>query len=171
MKTITYEFVNNLLYTGTFLISSQGYELIKDKLDWEVWKRDSFNNYSTEDKKWYIKKPYEYKKSYASVIVEQISLLKQEGFVLSPKAQNQFDYWSGVYKDALEKEEKRLKELKEKQVKKQIEEQQKAEEQSKFTYILWCGKYDCRTTQRDCDKCERGYRMGCRPALMKVKTI
>jgi hypothetical protein len=164
MKTITYEFMNNVLYTGTFLISSQAYELVKDKLDWEVWKQDSFNNYNVGDKKYYIKVPYGYKKSYTSVIIEQISLLKQEGFDLSPKAQNQFDYWNGIYKDALEKEEKRLKELKEKELAKQ-------QEQAKHDYILWCGKYDCRTTRTFCNNCERGYRMGCKPALMKVKTI
>ena len=167
MKTITYEFKRGSFY-GVFMIPSEKFDCVKDKIDQRVWRYDESNVYSPKDKKYYIDRPYGHPKSYEQVVVEQISILTQEGFCLNQKAQEQYEYWNKRYTEHLEKE-KIEREKRQEEKKAELAKEQQRIERAKYTYILWCNKYDCQTTQKDCNKCRFKLLINCKPALMKVK--
>ena len=164
MKTVTYVFMKGMPY-GAFMIKSEQFDLVSNKLEKEVWRKDIHNDYHDTEQNYILARPWAYRKDFEQIVVEQMSILVQEGFELTDKAKQQYEYWGKRYAEtkAREEERERARRLKE------LEKELKAKEMAQFKYIQWCEKYDCMTNTKTCNKCEKGFRMGCKPSLMKVK--
>lgn len=160
MKTIEYKCKAEVKH-GAFWITNKDYEEQYRNITPYNWQRDVHQEFSDEEG-WVIQRGSSENIPFALVVIEEITKLLQQGFVLSDKAQKQYEYWGCKYAEILSQQKEELE--KREQLKREQEERVK-----QFTYVQWCNKFGCRI-KNGCGSCARRFQ-GCRPESLRVKLV